>query len=266
MGYCNKRKRTKRRRTRSLNAIKNSANIQGYPASSDDSSVESCQQSSTYRSCCSTSSPQTFMSLDGHTIPNSIFLDDVLNNNSLNPKCFNNDTQEHDSKAESFSVDNLENDFELSSFPDIQPEEIAFNSIDDDTVHSTMTSSSIGNTDGSFPHDSTKNQYHPHAFHQITQEETASFKIMVLLDSSGAPRVCYDRLIALLKKLSKTDGFDVKKALNRETLMKRLAKKYEAPTQLRCSVINKQEVFRFCFLDMLQDLVNSNTKHLHVMK
>ena len=205
------------------------------------------------------------MSLDGDTIPNSIFLDDV-NSSTLDPTDNENDTGAYDSEADRFSLDNPETDYELSSFPDIEHEEISFNpQADEDSVPSTMTSSSIDdrNTNGMFHCDSTESQYHPHAFHQITPDETASFKIMALLDSSGAPRVCYDRLIALLKKLSKTDGFDVRKAVNRETLMKRLATKYKVPPQLQCAVINKQEVFRFSFVDMLQDLVTSNSKHLH---
>ena len=135
---------------------------------------------------------------------------------------------------------------------------------DDATVQST-TMHTVDYANGRPPyHNSAHDEYlEEHAFDHVTRDETASYKIMSLLDSSGAPRICYDRLIALLKKLSKTDGFDVKKALNRETLMRRLGRKYKNRPQLQRSILNKQEVFRFRFHDMLQDLVNSSSKHLH---
>jgi len=97
----------------------------------------------------------------------------------------------------------------------------------------------------------------------MTNEEASSYKILSLLDAAGAPRICYDRLVALLKKLSKS-GFDVRKAINRETLMKRLSK-YKAQPRIQMHVINNQEVFRFMFQDMLQDLLHSCSKHLHII-
>ena len=264
MGYNNKRKRTKRRRTRYLNAIKNSSNIQGYPASSDDSSVlESCEQSSNYRSCCSTNSHQTSTRSDSHLIPNSIFLDDI--NKSAIYQETNNivEAAVQDMEDELFSVDHQDSDHEILSFSGIYPEELSFNHLDDNSVQSTRTTSSIDDTNGSPNHGFAHSRYQHHEFDRVTRDETASFKIMSLLDSSGAPRICYDRLVALLKKLSKEDGFDVKKALNRETLMRRLSQKYRTPPKLEVCVINKQEVFRFSFVDMLQDLVYSSSNHLH---
>ena len=106
-----------------------------------------------------------------------------------------------------------------------------------------------------------ENQHH--SFDLLTRDEIAFFKIMSLLDSAGAPRICFDRLVALLKKLSRKDGFDVKKALNRETLMKRLGRKYKRQPGIQSAVINNQEVFRFIFQDMLQDLLHSCSQHLH---
>ncbi len=97
----------------------------------------------------------------------------------------------------------------------------------------------------------------------MTRDEVASYKILSLLDSSGAPRICYDRLVALLKKLSKT-GFEVRKAINRDTLMKRLSK-YKARPRIQIQSIKNQEVFRFMFQDMLQDLLHSCSQHLHII-
>ena len=101
------------------------------------------------------------------------------------------------------------------------PEETKLDDEEDDvTVQSTTSSSDHSNSNG-YP------EYLHHHFDQVTRNETASYKIMSLLDSAGAPLICYDRLVALLKKLTKHDGFDVKKALNRKTLMQRLERRYK---------------------------------------
>ena len=260
MGYCNKRKRTKRRRTRSLNSFKINANTKQSPASSDDSWLETFEQSSSCTSFCSTYSHHSYMSSDNPVIPSSVFLD-VVNNLTLFHDDLNNDTAIQGSADEMFSSDDREKDHDVMSFPDIAPEESSLNEVDDDSAQST-TSSYLDTTNGSPCHNSDHGQYLPHAFDQVTRDETASYKIMSLLDSSGAPRICYDRLIALLKKLSKNDGFDVKKAINRETLMRRLANKCKTRPRLQRSVINKQEVIRFRFHDMLQDLVNNSSQYL----
>jgi hypothetical protein len=201
------------------------------------------------------------MSSEGHTIPSSIFLDDV-NTRTTSQEGPSNETNEPESADENASATTVDDIDQLLDFPDTSLDIGSLNENDDETVPST-TSSSI------FPgvlhqKDFTHAQcQEPNSFDQVTCNEMASFKIMSLLDSSGCPRNCYDRLIALLKRLSKTDGFDVKKAINRETLMKRLGRKYKTRPQIQSSVINKQEVLRFCFVDMLQDLVNSSSNHLH---
>ena len=248
MGYSNKRKRTKRQRTRSLNALKSIANTQRSPASSDES-----WPSTSYASFCSTYS-HSHMSSDDPTIPSSIFLDDI--NNDLK-----NDTEIQSRIDKSFSVDDTEEDSNVLSFADIPPEELSLKDVEDDSAQST-TSSYVANTNLSFDHESANAQYLPHAFDQVTRDEMASYKIMSLLDSSGAPRNCYDRLVALLKKLSKNNGFDVKKAINRETLMRRLTSKCKTRPRLQRSVVHKQEVFRFRFHDMLQDLIGDLKKWL----
>ena len=80
--------------------------------------------------------------------------------------------------------------------------------------------------------------YQHHQFHQTTLDETSSFQIMSLLDSAGAPRNCYDRLVALLKKLTRREGFDVQRALNRDTLMRRLTRKYKSRPRIQSSIVN----------------------------
>ena len=120
-------------------------------------------------------------------------------------------------------------------------------SIDYDDITDGTTTSSLESINDTL-HDDTpyyhhhSGQYEHHGFEQVTNNETASYKIMSLLDTAGAPRICYDRLVALLKKLSK-GGFDVKKAVNRDTLMRRLERKNTARPQIQSSIINKQEVF-----------------------
>jgi len=258
MGYCNKRKRTKRRRTKSLTAIKSIANSQPNPDSSEDSLLETFEQSSSNSSFCSTHSHISHNDIDGSSIPGSIFVDDIypptLFNRHHSNDAVTGDNQDYQSHSEDIAdtgeiLDSLDIPLDISSFAEI-----------DDGSADSIDSFSLDNMN-SYP-----NHHSPSptpSFDEVTLEESASFQIMSLLDSSGCPRICYDRLIALLKKLTKKQGFDVKKAINRETLMKRLSTKYEKHPELQCSVINKQEVFRFDFQHMLQDLVNSNNKHLH---
>ncbi len=145
-------------------------------------------------------------------------------------------------------------------------QEFSYDEVDDVAAHSTGSCYSaesncpVQNLETNGQHFSNK-EYH--CFEKMTNEEASSYKILSLLDAAGAPRICYDRLVALLKKLSKS-GFDVRKAINRETLMKRLSK-YKAQPRIQMHVINNQEVFRFMFQDMLQDLLHSCSKHLHII-
>lgn len=252
MGYSNKRKRSKRQRTRILNAIHNHANVNNnLSLPTDDTSLDSLEPSSSYISFCSTPSSNSYTGNDTAMIPgndtamippNTIILDNV-----------------------GTSTDNLNRN--NSSALDIDPEDQILNpgaeedqssnQVDDITTQST-SSSSVNNQVGHHPSYS----YHK-GWEQMTRDEIASYKIMSLLDSAGAPRICYNRLVALLKKLSKHDDFDVNKAINRETLMRRLERKHKTPPRIHSSTINKQEVFRFSFHDMLQDLIHSSCKHLH---
>ena len=132
-------------------------------------------------------------------------------------------------------------------------------SIPDDITIESVASSSMDRNDTN----SHRSYNHYHRFDQMTRDEIASYKIMSLLDSAGAPRICYNRLVALLKKLSKHQGFDVKKTVNRETLMKRLEGRFQTRPRIQSTVLNQQVVFRFTFQDMLQDLIYSSSKYLH---
>jgi hypothetical protein len=141
--------------------------------------------------------------------------------------------------------------------------------------HSDIPTDDLSNNDDvtcqssiSSPFDHVDDQEHPschhhHYFDEMSRDEIASYKIMSLLDNAGAPRICYNRLVALLKKLAKHQGFDVKKAVNRETLMKRLESRYKTRPRIQSTILNKQEVLRFSFQDMLQDLIHSSSTYLH---
>ena len=76
MGYSNKRRRSKRRRTRTLNALHSLC-------SADDSSLDQFEQSSSYASFCSTQSHFSDTKSDAsNVLPNSIFMDDTNVGNS----------------------------------------------------------------------------------------------------------------------------------------------------------------------------------------
>lgn len=103
-----------------------------------------------------------------------------------------------------------------------------------------------------------------HRFSRITVHEIACFRIMVLLDSVGAPRYLYNKLMRLLKKLTKKGGFNLKKAVTRETLMHRLGTCKTVP-RIEAGIVSDQEIFRFNFVDMLQDLLHGCQDNLHII-
>ena len=256
MGYSNKRRRSKRKRTKTLNAIQNNTNPPNDPFLSDESSLDILEQGSSDTNFCSSVSHEKCMACEDQTIPNSIFIDDVKNTSSQDVDWNVHDTLAEDSEHGQFSVMDIA-DEQLISDQEIQPDDI-LNDEDEDTVQS---------AESSF-HDSDMNYlglaYDPHhQFNEMNPDKTASYKIMMLLDTAGAPHICYNRLVALLKKLVKKEGFDIKKALNRETLMSRLERRYKTRPKIETLTIDKQEVFRFKFLDTLQDLIYSSSKHLH---
>lgn len=262
MGYCNKRRRSKRRRTRTLNAIQNNRAMHDSLSSSDNSSLGVLGQSSSYTNLCSTfSHHSSHSSSSSPMIPSRILLDNTSKETMDNGEDDNElatvgDDYEEDSVVDNDNTDRIldAREVHLSDMSETNDE----NHNDDDTIESIGSSSRNINMDNHNPF----SEYEHHEFDRVTSHETASFKIMSLLDASGASRICYDRLIALLKKLSKA-GFEVKKAVNRDTLMRRLERKCKARPTIEHSVIHNQEVFRFRFQDMLQDLVLSSHQNLH---
>jgi len=58
--------------------------------------------------------------------------------------------------------------------------------------------------------------------------EICSYQLISFLDEAKAPRNCYDRLIALLKKQQKM-GFSISDAIGRDTFLKSLKKKFKSP-------------------------------------
>jgi hypothetical protein len=246
-----------------LSALQNQMYVPGTESLSDESSLERLEQSSNYTSFCSTHSNHSNASHDTQKKPpNSIFIDDANHiSNFLNSKNPNGNMEVDDvvsAEGQISVVEDTEHVDAFLNYNDTSPDDIPHED-DDDDVTVCSTNSFVGNL---FP-DEHCSQFEPHCFDQLSREETASYQIMSLLDGSGAPRICYNRLVALLKKLSKHEGFDVKKAINRETLMRRIERRYKSRPRIQCSLINQQEVFRFRFHDMLQDLLYSSSKHLH---
>jgi hypothetical protein len=230
--------------------MQNTSNGQPSPSTSDDESccLDTGPQPSSSTSFCSSHSQYT--STPNHKVPINIFFD----NGNIITGVYETNKEQEDTNEEddSFSIHihNMEEVLYSSQGAYCDEE-------DDVTVHSTESYS-----EDNLVHDSSNlHGYGNNGFHQMTSEETASYKILSLLDSAGAPRVCYDRLVALLKKLSKS-GFDVQKAIKRDTLMQRLAK-YKARPRIQICSIKERDVFRFNFQDMLQDLLYSCSKHLH---
>eukprot|EP00980_Cylindrotheca_fusiformis_P005080 scaffold1076_cov81-Cylindrotheca_fusiformis.AAC.4 len=90
---------------------------------------------------------------------------------------------------------------------------------------------------------------------RISIEEEGSYDLITLMDSFGAPRNAYDRLLALLRK-QKKNGFDViKQAIGRDVFLKRMQNKFGCPS-VQTNTISDCTVFSFPFAKMLQDLVD----------
>ena len=100
--------------------------------------------------------------------------------------------------------------------------------------------------------------------HSISIRELCTFEILDLLDSFGAPRYSYDKLIALLRRQKKEHGFDVSEAICRDTFLQSLKKAYNCPSIETCIVQNRK-VFLFPFVHMLEDLVNDMQVELHTI-
>ena len=207
-----------------------------FLSSPDDSSVDPLEQSSSYASFCSTQSHLSQANSDSSMAPpNSIFLDDISCRNFM---AHDPNTAFHaeDSTEDQFSAIEVDDVDHLFNYPEMPYDEMSSSSTDHDSVLESTLPSLWHNTD-----DKGHSRYcrHNH-FEEMTRDEIASYKIMSLLDAAGAPRICYNRLMALLKKLSKHHGFDVKKAVNRETLMKRLEGRYQTRPSIQSTILNSE--------------------------
>jgi hypothetical protein len=97
----------------------------------------------------------------------------------------------------------------------------------------------------------------------FSMDERCSYELISLLDQAGAPRNCYDRLLALSRVQSKK-GFNIIRALSRDRFLKKMQAKFRCPTLLT-SVVSDCTVFRFPFTEMLQDLINSRQGDIHFL-
>jgi len=164
-----------------LNALNNLS-------SSEDSLLDNQEESSNYTSFFSIQSHHSYIGSDTSSIPpDNIFVEN-LNLTESNPSLL------EDTPDDQLSIIDTDDDVDqLFNYLEGPLDEIS--NEDDVTIQST--------------HSFTENTNH-HCFDQMTRDEIASYyKIMSLLDKAGAPRICYNRLVALLKKLVKDDGFAV---------------------------------------------------------
>jgi len=263
MGYCKKRRRSQRLKDR-----KNSLNPNiGLPSEDSSLSESSSFQfmvidngGNCYDSTVSEHDVYFEEGQDNHRIPESIFLDDQGYHTTVGSHHMTSDTDNEDNELTQMR-EVEETDLFLNYREDISNTDSYRNPDLNSTT--TYSSSSDDDLNNEFPyHLDPINNKDP--FDKMTDNDIASYRIMTLLDSVGAPRYCYNKLITLLKKITKNDGFDIKKAVTRETLMTKLASCKDCPRIENKTVCN-QEVFRFAFIDMLQDLLNGCDKHLHLI-
>ncbi|MFM7526899.1 MAG: hypothetical protein ACKO63_00130 [Nodosilinea sp.] len=186
-------------------------------------------------------------------IPQSIFMDDIdyaiICRDNQGNVCIEDDNIDY---IETIDVE--ETDFILNYSREDMSNSEPFVNHDDETNVSEVYNEITDDVYSSCQND----------FMKMSADDIASYRIMSLLDSVGAPRYCYNKLIALLKKLTNQDSFDVKKAVSREKLMRKLGSCKACP-RIENTNINNQEVFRFSFVDMLQDLLFGCHKYLHLI-
>jgi hypothetical protein len=264
MGYSNKRRRSKRRKTKFLNTMHTLANQSQHHVFSNLSSSSIDDDDSSHSNFHGTYTQQSYTAnKTSASVPESILLFDSVSVNHGTPTViYGLDTIPVEETWDDHSdVSDTMDLVEDSSSGDLDISDETSNE-SDDTIP--LNSPFIPNQTTSTPHTTPifPCPQESHAFHQMTLQEIGSYKIMTLLDSAGAPRICYNRLVALLKKLHK-QGFTATKALNRDTLMNRLEKKCKFRPRIQSSIINHQEVFRFTFVDMLQDLLHGSSRYLH---
>jgi Plavaka transposase len=93
--------------------------------------------------------------------------------------------------------------------------------------------------------------------------EMCTYQLISFLDDAKAPRNCYDRLVALLKKQHKL-GFSIADAIGRDTFLKSLKKKFNSPV-VDSVTVGKSPVFKFPFIHMLQNLLDVVGPELHLI-
>jgi|GEM_PF-4704884 hypothetical protein len=160
----------------------------------------------------------------------------------------------------SFSTANFDHDDEISS--QSQPTE----TVDDHQSESTFLDDSVGSV-ASRSISSNSILYSQQMYGEQTAvptKEVCSFQIMRLLDKAGSPRYLYDELMALLRKQVSNNGFDVSEAMSRDAVLKSLYDRFPCPPVEHCRVSN-YDVFKFPFVGMLQDLLDSCGSEMHVI-
>lgn len=100
---------------------------------------------------------------------------------------------------------------------------------------------------------------------QISTQELCTYEILDLLDSFGAPRYSYDKLVALLRRQKREHDFDVTDAICRDTFLRSLKKNYSCPT-IETRMVQNRKIFLFPFVQMLEDLVNEIEVQLHTIE
>ena len=93
--------------------------------------------------------------------------------------------------------------------------------------------------------------------------EICTYQLITFLDDAKAPRNCYDRLIALLKRQHKM-GFSIADAIGRDTFLKSLKKKFQSPV-VKSVTVGTSPVFKFPFVHMLQNLLDDVGPDLHLI-
>ena len=162
-----------------MSSMQYNANLHNDSSSSDQSSFD-------HTSFCSTFSHHSNGAWEDHIVHNSIFLDDV---NTINHHVEGNietqaDANPHDEHTSLIDIDNLDDILNCerdTPLDDSSLEENYATSFTSSLENSSMIDGSPSY--GDFPLSSN------HCFEEMTLNETASYKIMALLDTAGAPRI-----------------------------------------------------------------------------
>jgi hypothetical protein len=97
----------------------------------------------------------------------------------------------------------------------------------------------------------------------FTLSEICTYQLISFLDEAKAPRNCYDRLIALLRRQQKM-GFSISDAIGRDTFLKSLTRKFGTPV-INTAIVEETPVFKFPFMHMLQNLLDVVGQDIHLI-